>query len=117
MIGMGRIYLGALRLVISVPGARTLKDRRQTVRSVIDRVSARFSVSVHEVDGAVDAGSATLVATTAGASHSEVRDVLSRVRDVVAGHPVAVLVHAAVDLRRWDPFEVGSSGTRDGQEE
>jgi uncharacterized protein YlxP (DUF503 family) len=107
MSSLPKIYLGAVKMELSIPGARSLKDRRQGVRSVMDRIAARFPVSIHEVDGAGDVGRATLVATTAGAEHGQVRDALSRVRDLVAMHPVVVLVDVAYDLRRWDAFEVG----------
>lgn len=35
---------------LSIPGARSLKEKRKVVRSVKDRVKARFNVSIAEVD-------------------------------------------------------------------
>jgi len=33
-----------------VPGARSLKDKRRVVKSILDRVRSRFNVSAAEVD-------------------------------------------------------------------
>lgn len=44
-----RVFVGIGRLVLHLPGARTLKEKRMTVRSFRDRVIARHHVSVAEV--------------------------------------------------------------------
>ena len=43
------MFVAIGRVVIRIPGARSLKDRRQVVRSYKDRVKARVSVSIAEV--------------------------------------------------------------------
>jgi uncharacterized protein YlxP (DUF503 family) len=43
------VFVGVARLVLSIPGARSLKDRRQVVKSLKDRVRARLPVSIAEV--------------------------------------------------------------------
>ena len=43
------MFVGVARMVLSVPGARSLKDKRQVVRSFRDRVRARLSASIAEV--------------------------------------------------------------------
>jgi len=43
------MYVGVARLVLSIPGARSLKDRRRVVKSLKDRVRARLPVSLAEV--------------------------------------------------------------------
>ena len=47
------MFVGVLRLTFHVPHARSLKDKRQVVRSFRDRVRGRFNVSIAEV-GAQD---------------------------------------------------------------
>ncbi len=44
------MVVGILKVRLSIPGARSLKDKRKVVRSVKDRVKARFNVSIAEVD-------------------------------------------------------------------
>ena len=44
------MFVGVMKLSFHLPGARSLKDKRQTVRSFRDRVRARLEVSIAEVD-------------------------------------------------------------------
>lgn len=43
------MFVGVARLVISIPGARSLKDRRRVVKSLKDRLRARLPVSLAEI--------------------------------------------------------------------
>jgi uncharacterized protein YlxP (DUF503 family) len=43
------VFVGVGRLVLSIPGARSLKDRRRVVKSLKDRLRARLPVSLAEV--------------------------------------------------------------------
>ena len=43
------MVVGILRLTLYLPGAASLKDKRQVVRKVVDRLRSRFNVSVAEV--------------------------------------------------------------------
>ena len=49
-----------LMLELRIPHARSLKDRRQVVRSIKDQLSHGFNISVAEMDGAITWQSATL---------------------------------------------------------
>ncbi len=43
------MVVGVLRLSLSLPVAASLKDKRQVLRKIIDRVKAKFDVAVAEV--------------------------------------------------------------------
>ena len=43
--------LGVLTLELSVESSHSLKDKRQVVRSLKDRLREKFNVSVAEIDG------------------------------------------------------------------
>lgn len=43
------MFVGFARLALSIPGAGSLKDKRQVVRKVVERLKARFNASVSEV--------------------------------------------------------------------
>ncbi len=43
------MFIGVARLVIQIPGARSIKDRRRVVKSFKDRLRAKLPVSVAEV--------------------------------------------------------------------
>ncbi len=44
------MVVGTARLVLAIPGASSLKDKRSVVRRVVDRARARFNAAVAEVD-------------------------------------------------------------------
>jgi uncharacterized protein YlxP (DUF503 family) len=43
------MFIGVSRIVLAIPGARSLKDKRRVVHAFRDRVRARLSVSISEV--------------------------------------------------------------------
>jgi len=43
------MFIGVSRIVLAIPGARSLKDKRRVVHAFRDRVRARLSVSIAEV--------------------------------------------------------------------
>ena len=68
--------VGLLTIEITLQGARSLKDKRQVVRSLKDRLKARFNVSVAEV-GYHDAWQrSALAAATVGADRAAVEALL-----------------------------------------
>lgn len=52
--------VAALTLELSIPHSQSLKDRRQVVRSLKDKLRQGFNISVAELDGAVTWQSATI---------------------------------------------------------
>jgi uncharacterized protein len=54
------MFVGVLRLRFSIPGARSLKDRRRVVLSLKERIIGRLKVSAAEVGGLDDPRRATL---------------------------------------------------------
>jgi uncharacterized protein YlxP (DUF503 family) len=76
------MVVGVLRLTLSIPGAASLKDKRQVLRKVTDRLRSRFNVSVAEV-GDNDVWQRALIGICAVANdHSFVNQVLDKcVRD------------------------------------
>ena len=45
------LWVAVMRIHIAIPGARSLKDRRQVVRSLRDRIVSRFNVACSDVSG------------------------------------------------------------------
>ena len=44
------MYVGALRMELYMPQCRNLKEKRQVIKSIIDRTRNRFNVAVAEID-------------------------------------------------------------------
>jgi uncharacterized protein YlxP (DUF503 family) len=65
--------IGCLTLEIHLPESRSLKDKRQVLRSLKDRLRHRFNVSVAELDGQDSWQRATVgvVAISADAAYLE----------------------------------------------
>jgi uncharacterized protein YlxP (DUF503 family) len=71
--------IAALTIQLSIPLSRSLKDRRQVVRSMKDRLRQSFNVSVAELDEAVTWQSATLGIAAISASRDYLRGLMEQV--------------------------------------
>ena len=66
-------HLGTLCLRIHVASARSLKDKRQVVRSLKDRLKARHNIALAEVSGQDSRQDCVVVAATVANSRTGVR--------------------------------------------
>jgi uncharacterized protein YlxP (DUF503 family) len=71
--------IAALTIELSIPLSRSLKDRRQVVRSMKDRLRQGFNVSVAELDEAVTWQSATLGIAAISSSRDYLRGLMEQV--------------------------------------
>jgi uncharacterized protein len=87
------VFVGVLRLTLHLPEPGSLKSKRHLLRSAIDRVKARFNVSVAEVADN-DLWQRSVVGVSAvGNDHAFVNEMLDKVADFVANvHGGQVLV-------------------------
>ncbi len=44
------MIVGVVKIELHIPHARSLKDKRQVVKSLVHKISHRFNVSVSEID-------------------------------------------------------------------
>jgi uncharacterized protein YlxP (DUF503 family) len=93
------MVVGILRLTFYIPGASSLKEKRQVLRKVVDRLRARFNVSVAEV-GDNDVWQRAVVGICAVANdHSFVNEVLDKcARD--AGN-IAEIINREMEIETW----------------
>jgi len=87
------MFVGVLRLTLHLPEPGSLKSKRHLVRSAIDRVKARFNVSIAEV-AENDLWQRSVVGVSAvGNDSSFVNETLDKVADFVASmHGGQILV-------------------------
>lgn len=83
------MVIGSLTARLLVRESRTLKDKRQVVRSVLDRMRGAFNVSAAEVDTHDDVKVATLAFAAVGFETAAVQGVLQKIADALRVHPVA----------------------------
>ena len=102
------MVVGVLRLTLYIHGATSLKDKRQVVRKVTDRIRSRFNVSCAEV-GENDVWQRAVLGFAAVANdHSFVNEVLDKViRDV---EPLAEIINRELEIETYS--EMSSDWTR-----
>lgn len=84
---MGVVFVLAVELDIHIPASRSLKDRRQVVKAVLDGVRRRYGVSAAEVDGQHTWQRAGLGFAVVASSVGQAQDVMDEVERFVWSHP------------------------------
>lgn len=93
-----RMAVGTLRIRLMVRGARSLKDKRRTVKSIKDRVHSRFNASIAEV-GALDVyQSADLGVAVVANDGDHVQAVLSKIVNLAATTRDAELISYDMEI-------------------
>jgi uncharacterized protein YlxP (DUF503 family) len=83
------MIVGTLEVRLFVRESRTLKDKRQVVRSMLDRVRSGFNVSAAEVGSHDDVKVATLGFAAVGFETAAVQNVLQQIAEALRKHPIA----------------------------
>lgn len=83
------MFIATLTARLFVRDSRTLKDKRQVVRSVLDKARAGFEVAAAEVGSLDDVKVAELAFAAVGPEAALVRGVLQKLADALRRHPVA----------------------------
>lgn len=86
--------IGLLRLELRIEHAHSLKDRRQVVRSLKDRLRHRFNVAVAEVDGQDTWQRASLAIVAVSSQRAYVEEALQAVEQDAAAQLGPMLVSA-----------------------
>jgi uncharacterized protein YlxP (DUF503 family) len=107
------MFVGVLRLSLSIPGARSLKDKRSVVRSFKERAQSRLHVSVAEVGALDDPRRATFGVAVVSGSSTVCDQVLASVASMAGTLPDALLTDRATEIL---PLGEGGSGVRGGIE-
>jgi uncharacterized protein len=98
------MFVGVLRLVLFLPAPGSLKSKRHLIRSAIDRIRARFNVSIAEVAENDLWQRSVLGVTAVGNDHAFVNEVLDKVAGLVASmHGGQILVTGRdLVIEPWD---------------
>jgi uncharacterized protein YlxP (DUF503 family) len=108
------MHVGVMRLVLEIPGARSLKDKRQVVRSFKERVKARVAVSIAEVGHLDKLQLAVFGVAVVSGDAAVCEEILGRVTSLAGTLPDAVLTDRAVEVI---PFGDDASGVVGGIEQ
>ena len=90
--------VGSLRVRLLVREARSLKDKRQVVQSIKDRLRDRFNVSVAEVEALDHRQLAVLGVAMVSNEAGHVKAVFEQIVAALRGHPVAELLDHEMEV-------------------
>jgi uncharacterized protein YlxP (DUF503 family) len=95
----GTVTVGTLEIVLLIRESHSLKSRRRVVKSLTDRIRARFNVSVADL-GDQDVWQRAVIGVAVVANDGRfVNEVLSKVLTLVASDPRADVVDQHMELR------------------
>lgn len=92
------MVVGSLKVRLLVRGSRSLKDKRQVVRSIKDRLRNAFNVSVAEVDALDDRRLVVLGLALVGHEPYVVRTTLEKIVEALRGHPVTEMIDHELEV-------------------
>lgn len=92
------MHVAALRFELSLPGCRSLKEKRSRIRPILDGARARFRVAAAETGHQDQWQRSTLGFAAVSASPSHLAEVLADVERFVWSHPE---IEVASATREW----------------
>ena len=90
--------VGICRIFLRIPENQSLKQKRQVVKSIIDRVKKRFNVAIAEVDALNSHQTAVFGAVTVSNDSRHVNRVLSHVVSYIEDTAPAELIDYEIEL-------------------
>lgn len=91
------VVVGLLSADLFIPDAQTLKDRRQVVRSLRDRLANQHNVAVADM-GPDRANQATLAIVTVANEEAQVHRVLDAALRMIDGEPRVVCEATEIEI-------------------
>ncbi|HZY87297.1 MAG TPA: DUF503 domain-containing protein [Gemmataceae bacterium] len=92
------MIVGSLRVRLLLRESRSLKDKRQVVQSVKDRLRGRFNVSVAEVEAQDHRQLAVLGVAMVSNEAGHVKAAFEQIVAALRGHPVAELLDHEMEV-------------------
>jgi uncharacterized protein YlxP (DUF503 family) len=92
------MFVGVCKLVLIIPGCDSLKGKRHVMRSIKDRVAAKFNVAIAETGDQDLWQRAEIGVCAVGNDHSRVNAVLDSVTGFIEGMMVATLVDRQFEI-------------------
>jgi hypothetical protein len=92
------IIVGLCTVELFIPGTQSLKDKRQVLMSLKDRLRGKFNLSIAEVDGQ-DLWQKTVLGLACVANETRhVQQVLEQAMNVIRATPAVEIVRSRVDV-------------------
>ena len=92
------MIVGTLHARLLVRESRSLKDKRQVVRSMLDKLRAGFNVAATEVGHLDDVKVIEIGVAAVGAEAGPVKGALQGIQEALRAHPVAEYLGGTVEV-------------------
>ncbi|MEW6188128.1 MAG: DUF503 domain-containing protein [Thermodesulfobacteriota bacterium] len=92
------MVIGILEIILYLPESHSLKDKRQVVKSLKDKVHQRFNVAIAEVDDLDLWQKASLAVISVGNDRRQVNGRLDQVINFIERQQVAVDMDTQIEL-------------------
>jgi uncharacterized protein YlxP (DUF503 family) len=92
------MVVGSLEVRLRIREARSLKDKRQVVKSILERLRNSFNVSAAEVDAQDKYQLAVLAFAMVSNEAYHVRTALEKIVETLRRHPVAELIDHQIEV-------------------
>lgn len=92
--------VGSLRVRLFLRQAHSLKDKRQVVQSIKDRLRHEFNVSVAEVEALDQRQLVVLGVAMVSNEAGHVRQTLTQIMEALRKHPVAEFLDHELDIEK-----------------
>jgi uncharacterized protein YlxP (DUF503 family) len=92
------MIVGSLRVRLLLRESRSLKDKRQVVKSIKDRIRNRFNVSVAEVDALENRQLVVLGMAMVSTGSAHIRSTLDEITRILRSHPIAEFLDREIDV-------------------
>lgn len=92
------VAVGVLKIRLNVRESHSLKDKRQVLRGIKDKLKNTFNISIAEVDELENRQVIVLGVSVVGNENAHVRDVLEKVSQALRVHPVAEFVEQQMEV-------------------
>ncbi len=91
-------HIGLLTVVIFIPQSQSLKDKRHSIRSIKDKASAHFNVSVAELGELDKWQTATLGFVAIGNDNRYVDGILQKILVLIESYPELVITDKRLEF-------------------
>ena len=92
------MHIGALYVRLHIPEAKSLKDKRQVVRSILDRARSRYHVAAAEVGENDILRIAELGFASVSGSSGHAREIVDKILHGLQRHPIARIIEHELDV-------------------
>ena len=92
------MHVAVLHVRLHVPQASSLKEKRQVVRSILDRARAKYRVAAAEVDDQDIHRSAVLGFAAVSGSHHHAEEIVTKILEGLRMHPAARIIEHELEV-------------------